>query len=139
MELRRNRYDPVSILAQLDGQVPSRDGDEWCLRFSCPGGDPDVHEFLAYLPPSPADFPRTITVLRDFLARISLLDNLVQDSCENECAKSHYAISNYKLHIAYITPGDDTVSVEYFGTIVNTQWTAIFRRAPSGEWRKDNF
>ena len=53
--------------------------------------------------------------------------------------KGPFDISNYMLHIAYLTPEDNQVSVEYFGTIVNTQWTAVFKRASSGEWEKSNF
>jgi hypothetical protein len=139
MKLRRNRYDPTLLLAQLDGQVPSRDADEWCLRFTCPHDQKDVDDFLVYLPKSQAEQPRAIALVREFVSQISKLDNLVQDSCEDEWARGTFEISTYKLHIAYMTPADDQVSVEYFGTIVNTQWTAVFKRAPSGEWEKANF
>lgn len=89
MTLRRNRYVPALLLAQLDGQIPSRDGDEWCLRFTCPDEQKDLDEFLAYLPQSQLEQPRAITVVRDFLSQISKLDNLVQDSCEEEWARAH--------------------------------------------------
>ena len=133
MRLARHRYDAASLLAQLDGQAPSRDGSEWCLRFAA---GPDVDGFLAYLPPVPADWHEAIAVVRAFLAHLPRLDDDVQYECERDHARGGYRIENVMLEVAYLTVEGDTVEVEYFGTAVNTQWTAVYRRGALGEWAR---
>jgi hypothetical protein len=142
MAFRRNRYDGVALLSQLDGQAPEPDGDLWRLRFECDEQFEDITEFYAYVPDEEPLRLAAIKLLREFLPRLGQLDNLVQASCEREWRASEFDASSYELHIAHLTPTveDETVSVEYYGTIVNTNWAAVFKRdGTNDEWSPVNF
>lgn len=130
--MKPKRYDPAALLAQLEGQIPLRDGRTWRLEFQCADAGHDVEDFSALLPDSQEEHPRALTVLRDFLANIDILDELTRTADE--------------LDIAFIDlQGDlrgenlgDGVRVTYWGTHCNTDWDAVFKRTRVGEWRLAN-
>ena len=138
MPFPRDRYHPATLLDQLAGGVPERDGAEWCLHFSCEDQRLGVSDFWAYLPEPQAGQQDAIAVLRDFLPQLGRLDNDVQTSCQREWQCSGLDATNFALHIAHLTPVGETMAVEYHGTVVNTSWTAHFKRSASGDWQMGN-
>lgn len=76
---------------------------------------------------------------REICAQIAQLDNLVQDYSESLYRENGHDVTNYDLYLVYIKLRDLNASLEYFGTIVNTQWAAEFRRNESGVWLPVNF
>ena len=76
---------------------------------------------------------------REICARISELDNLVQQSCENEWKQNGLPIENYDLDLAHIEVEQEIVRLEYYGAKVNTQWDAQFRKTEDGNWKTINF
>ena len=72
-------------------------------------------------------------------SRITELDNLVQDSNEIECERNGHKPEDYDLYLAYAKVEEKSVELEYFGTHVNTQWTAQFSVQADGHWKKANF
>ena len=138
MPFHKDRYDPAALLDQLAGGMPERDGTEWCLRFSCEDQRLGVSDFLAYLPEAQAGQQEAMAELRDFLPQLRRLDNDVQAACESDWRRSGLDATNFALHVAHLTPVGETMAVEYHGTVVNTSWTAHFRRGASGDWQMDN-
>ena len=78
------------------------------------------------------------STLAKALLDIDTLDNMVQASCESEYRSSEFHIRNYRLYIAFLSLTEEFVEVEYYGSEVNTQWTAIFR-FDGDEWKANNF
>jgi len=139
MSLKRNRYDSEDLLKQLSEQHPTRDRDEWCFVFRCYKHDPDLDDFYAYIPEEKTKHKAATELLISLLQSIERLDNLVQDSCEEEASKGRFSIENYMLHIGCVDLTGETVRFRYYGTRVNTEWYAEFKRDQSGIWQKTNF
>jgi hypothetical protein len=139
MSLKRNRYDPEDLLQQLSEQEPTRDGNEWCFIFRCDKRDPEIEGFYAYLPKEHTNHKAAKELLMSLLQSIERLDDLVQDSCEEEASKSSSSIENFMLHIGYMDLTGEKVRFRYYGTKVNTEWYAEFERNVSGIWQKANF
>ena len=139
MTLKRNRYNSEELLRQLSEQEPTRDGDEWCFVFKCYEDDSDLDGFVACIPEDRTKHKAARELLISLLQSIDRLDNSVQDSCEKEASKSPYSIENYMLHIGCIDLTGDRVRFRYYGTKVNTEWSAEFERDQNGNWQKTNF
>ena len=105
-----------------------------CNKF-----DPELDDFEAYLPESTQEHEPCRALLLDFFEHINELDNMVQDSCESEHKQSGMDISIYKLHIGYIDIKEKSITVCYYGTVVNTEWDVEFQKSDQGEWVKVNF
>lgn len=139
MLLKRNRYGLANLPGQLLNQAPQEDGNDWCFKFECYKHDSTLDDFEAYLSKTISDHEQNRIVLLSFLENIDRLDNLVQDSCENDHLQGGLDISNYKLHIGYLDVKENIVTVTYYGTIVNTEWKAEFKIDGLGTWTKVNF
>lgn len=134
----RNRYDVDEFTRGLDSSQVGRDGNEVCISFEI--SNHDNEEMTIYFPgctsePTAALLHRA----RDICSRICELDNLVQQSCEDEWRRNGLPIENYELYLAHIEVEPEIVRLEYYGTKVNTQWDAQFRQADDGNWAKVNF
>lgn len=134
----RNRYDASEFTRGFAASEVVREGNELCLSF------PTSHELSDEMTiwfRSCGDMPSAelLELARGMCADITLLDNMVQDSCESGCRRSGLGSENYELYLAYAEIEGDTVGLEYFGTRVNTQWNAKFQRSSAGKWFKVNF
>jgi len=77
---------------------------------------------------------RLIETARDVLMHLSQMDNAVQHSCAEECARSGYHSRNYESWLAYATlVSSDEVVLHYDGAVVNTEWDERFIRV-NREW-----
>jgi hypothetical protein len=133
--LPRDRYDPDDLLKQFAQQQPRqlKDGWEWDLEteHGCIGITlPDAHG---------TPDPEAGAFLVDVLHQIRTLDNLVQESCEQECIRTGLGSQNYELAIGWIwiqneNLTEQTLALTYYGTMVNTDWDAKFRRDAAGVW-----
>lgn len=134
----RNRYDASEFIRGFDSAPLGDDGGELCISF--PISNPENDEMLIYFPGCTDELPPDLLQLaRQTCMRITQLDNLVQDSCEDEWHRCGLDLDAYDLHLAYIQIEAELVSLEYYGTKVNTQWTAKFRPSTSESWTKANF
>ena len=131
----RDRYPPDDLLAQLARQQPVQVANGRELTFQA---EPD--EFLALLPDAGGSCSReAFQLLRDVLGQLREMDNLVQESCEKEFARSSLARKNFALHLGYIEFAGANAVLIYYGTRVNTSWSAEFARAANGTWQPLNF
>lgn len=140
---RRDRYDPDDLLRQLQEQfAPAQEGDA-CYRYEFENntGWEDVDYFEAYLPAGSEEHSRAREILASLLADIRRLDNLVQGSCEKEGVKNRQLLDAYELHLGHINlTGDlNRPRLQYFGSRVNTDWSAEFQQDENGVWQKVNF
>ena len=136
MTLRRNRYHPEGLLKQLSGQKPTLDANEWCFRFKCP--EEDIDDFEVCVPEGEAEQKEARKVLTSLLGVIDRLDNLAQDSFEDEAVKSRYGIENFVFYIGYIDLRSERVRFRYYGTNVNDERVAEFHQDQKGDWQKTN-
>lgn len=88
-----------------------------------------------YLPASQGNIDsRLLESARDVLVHLSEMDNAVQNSCAEECARSGYLSRNYEGRLAYATlVNSDEVVLSYYGAAVNTEWDERFIRV-NGVW-----
>jgi hypothetical protein len=133
----RNRYDPDEFLRGYNNSPVQFDGGTWCVSFTIT--HPDSDEMTIWFPGTVRPDECALRLGREICVKIAQLDNLVQDSCESEFQTYKHDVTNYDLYLAYIKITESTASLEYFGTIVNTQWTAVFKRNESGDWLPENF
>ena len=138
MTFSRNRYDAAEFTRGFDLSAVGRDGDEICISFAINSPENDVMRI--YFPEGTSD-PSSSQMLRarEICSRITELDNLVQQSCEDEWRQNGLPIENYELYLAHIHVESEIVRLEYYGTKVNTQWDAEFRKTIDGNWSKVNF
>jgi hypothetical protein len=134
--LERDRYDPSILLSQLAAQMPGKDGDEWCFTFKYDGQHTD--DFWAYLPDDTREHENARSRLAEFLAQIRQIDNLVQASFEAEYHATGVDLRDLKLHIGWLKVADQTITVRYWGTVVNTEWEVVFKRLETGQWVESN-
>lgn len=134
----RNRYEASEFTNGFAATDVVRDGDELCVSFQTSHQQTD--EMTIWFP-SCGDAPSAplIELARRMCSDITLLDNMVQDSCESEWRRNGGDPENYDLYIAYAEIEHDTVGIEYFGARVNSQWNAKFKRSSDGGWSKVNF
>ena len=102
--------------------------------FKCPGQD--IDRFEVYIPEGEAEQKEARKVLTSLLGVIDRLDNLVQDSCEEEAMVGRYGIENYMFYIGYIDLRSEPVRFRYYGTKVNDERFAEFQQDQTGEWQK---
>jgi hypothetical protein len=133
----RNRYSPAEFTLGYDNSQPTLDGDTWCI--SLPITHPDSNEIAIWFPGAERPSNRSLQFGREICGQIAQLDNLVQDYSEKLYKASGRDVTSYYLHLVYIELVELTASLEYFGTIVNTQWSAVFTRSESGVWMRKNF
>lgn len=131
----RNRYHSDLMLSLFESSDIKECSGDYYKAFEMHG-----EEFEIY-------FPHTEGVIdekyfqkaRRLLGHIKELDNLVQDSCEEEFIKSKIDVRNFLLYLAIIEVGKDEVALRYYGKRVNTEWNAIFTEESNGSWVKVNF
>jgi hypothetical protein len=133
----RDRYNAEEFLRGYDNSPLQMDGNTWCVSFQITR--PEADELAFWFPGTDKPDERKIRLGREICEKISQLDNLVQESFETEYLTYKHDVTNYDLYLAYIEITDSTASLEYFGTIVNTQWTSVFTRTVSGVWVRENF
>ena len=134
----RNRYDASEFIRGFDSAHVGRDGGEVCISF--PISHSDTDEMLIYFPGcTDQPPPDLIGLARQTCMRITQLDNLVLDSCEDEWHRCGLGLDDFDLHIAYIEIEAEVVRLECYGTKVNTQWTAEFTPSTGESWTKANF
>lgn len=134
----RNRYDNAEFIRGFDTSSVERDGNEICISFSISNSENE--EMTLYFPGCTAEPDSSLMArAREICARISELDNLVQQSCENEWKQNGLPIENYDLDLAHIEVEQEIVRLEYYGAKVNTQWDAQFRKTEDGNWKTINF
>ena len=142
MLLQRDRYDPSVLLAQLSGQVPSKDVTEWCFTFRCSDPENEVYDFWAYLPDDEGKHEKSRILLADFLTHLREFDNLAQATIESDYQRASrqpprgvtIRLQDYQLHIGWMRVVDPVVIVRYWGTHVNTEWETGYRRSDDGRW-----
>jgi len=125
----RDRYPLPEIIRELSEQKPIFEDDGWALEFEVYRHNESLDDFSVIWGDGTEATKELPPLLRQALVDLNLLDNLVQQSCEEENASSQYNMKNFMLHLAFITQLSATsVSLEYYGTAVNTQWNVIFER-----------
>lgn len=134
---RLNRYDVAQALADLNPSEARISDDKGVLSVPIGGNETETIEIYFPAPIGSVDLS-WIERARGVLLHLSEMDNLVQVSCAEECAKSGLHSDNYELYLAYIDLGLDTASLGYFGTKVNTSWDAKFANK-NGTWVNANF
>jgi hypothetical protein len=136
----RDRYDPDDLLKQFAQQQPRWLIETWEWELEA-----EIGEIVITLPdaggtPSPTAHGFLVEVLR----HLRELDNLVQTSCEAECARTLLNPANYELALGWVTLleenlSEQIVTLSYYGVSVNTCWDAKFQRDAAGAWRSMNF
>ena len=93
------------------------------------------HSIEFYLPAPQGNIDkRLIESAKDVLVHLGQMDNAVQNSCAEECARSGYHSRNYESWLAYATlVSSDDVVLHYDGAVVNTEWDERFSRV-NGVW-----
>lgn len=140
VRMPRDRYDPDDLLKQFAQQQPQRVGEMWEWEL-----ENDLCEIGITVPDANgAPDPEAKAFLVDVLRQVRTLDNLVQLSCEQECARTGLGSENYELAIGwvFIEPEnltEQTLALTYYGMCVNTDWDAKFKRDASGTWQPVNF
>ena len=132
----RNRYASSKVSEQLEGIVC--EGDNWALEIEVDSNSQEVGDFGVIWGDGRENTKAIPPILFKALLDIDTLDNMVQDSCECEYRSSKFHIRNYRIHIAFLSVTEDLVEVEYYGSEVNTQWTAKFR-FDGNVWKANNF
>lgn len=135
MLLRRDRYDPETLLLQLGGQQPQKDHGDWYLsvQFS-DATDRGIDDFCVYLPEDESEHERARSRLTSFLRQIRECDNAVQTMLESECTAGGHTLRDFKLHIGWMRVVDRVIVVRYWGTTVNTEREGVFRQTRDGAW-----
>ncbi len=134
----RNRYDSDEFTRGLESSSIERDGNDICVTFEI--SNPENEDMTIYFPGCTLELPSSLILrARDVCSHISELDNLVQQSCEEEWRQNGLASDDYELYLAHIDVEAEIVRLEYYGTKVNTQWEARFRQTEDGNWAKVNF
>ncbi len=131
LRVELDRIDGSAALPSLRPENVSVRGDEATaeLRLSA---DQDVE--LYFPAPGGAVGPAWLVVAGDVLAHLTAMDNEVQRSCAEACAREGHHPRDYEGRLAYITlVGPDAVVLCYFGTVVNTEWDEPFVRT-GGRW-----
>ncbi|MGX5203249.1 hypothetical protein [Aliikangiella sp. IMCC44632] len=131
----RNRYNPVELMSLFDSkEIETCDGD-FFKSFELDGSELEI-----YFPEENGVVQeKYLEKARHVIQDIRLLDNLVQDSCENEYLKSKLHVDNFMLYLAFIEIKIDEVTLRYYGEKVNTEWDAVFREKTHDIWEKVNF
>lgn len=136
----RNRYDASEFLRGFESACIGHDSNEvWISLAICDSGNNKM-EIEIYFP-SWADNPppELLQIARRTCSCITQLDNLVQDSCEDDWRHSGKDTASWELFLANIEIETDLVRLEYYGTKVNTQWCAEFVPSEHEAWAKVNF
>lgn len=134
----RNRYDAAEFVRGFDSAHVGRDGNEVCISFAV--SNPENDEMLVYFPGCASDPPPELLQLaRLTCSHITELDNAVQNSCEEEWRRHGRRSDDYELYLAHIIIEPKIVQLEYYGSKVNTQWTAKFIPVDGECWKKANF
>ena len=134
----RNRYDSTEFVRLFDASDVTDDCGETCVMLKAAHDLTD--EFAIYFP-STENKPSAdeLSVARKLCSHIGELDNLVQESCESEAKRNDGNPKDYALYLAFAEIDAQDVRLEYYGTFVNTQWSAMFRLCDAGNWIKTNF
>ena len=130
---QRDRYLPEEFIASLKRTAMEIIDDEYLATLAV--GEDKIYVSAKVNGQSTEDF---LAILRSVLIRVGLLDNLVQQSCEAEQARSGLDPSIYELYLANIYLDGPSLTFTYFGSQVNTQWDANFQLV-NGQWQKANF
>ncbi len=136
----RDRYDPGDLLKQFAQQQPQSLLGAWEWEL-----ETDLGEISITLPDAngtPAQEEQAF--LREVLGQIRALDNLVQQSCEEDCVRTGLGPENCDLAIGWVCIEnqnliEQTLALTYYGLRVNTEWDAKFKRDAAGIWRPVNF
>jgi len=134
--LARNRYIKA-IISRFPITSPRVVDGEWCVDLPAYEDNQELDDFQVMWGDGTEVSLNIPPLLLQAVSDLSVLDNLVQDSCESEFKGSNYALENYMLHIAYVTIAGDEVHVHYYGSKVNTEWTAKFS-LDSNKWNMLN-
>ena len=133
-----NRYDSAEFVRLFDVSEVTDDCGDTCVMLY-PRHDL-TDEFAIYFPACESEPSATmLSTARNLCSHIADLDNLVQESCESEAIRNEGTPKDYALYIAYAEIETRSASIEYYGTHVNTQWSAKFRLCDDGSWVKTNF
>lgn len=134
-EFPKNRYDPKQLLTLFDSSAM-----EECKGDFYKSLDVNGEELEVYFPSTNGTVAQQyIDKARRVLQNIKEMDNLVQDSCNNECKRTGIHKRDFELYLAYINIEEYEVALTYYGLRVNTEWNAIFRETGEGLWEKVNF
>lgn len=134
----RDRYDASEFIRGFDNASIDCYGSEVCICF--PIANSHTSEMTVYFPE--CEFAPSVVLMdraRKTCCDISKLDNLVQESCEFDWRQRGLLVREYALSLAYIEVRDDLIGLEYWGSVVNTQWKAEFALSADGQWSKINF
>ncbi|WP_395738157.1 hypothetical protein [Prosthecobacter sp.] len=138
--LPRDRYAPDDLLKQLSEQAARQVTGAWEWEL-----EHELCEIGITLPDAQgAPDPEARAFLVDVLRQVRTLDNLVQQSCEEECVRSGLGSAAYELALGWIWIQkenliDQTLALTYYGMRVNTDWDAKFKRDAAGTWQPVNF
>lgn len=131
LKIELNRIDGTVALPLLRPDNVLVDGD-WATIYLLLSTNHDIELYF----PAPGGTVGTewLELAGDVLNHLAGMDNDVQQSCAESCARYSHHSQNYEGELALITLiGPDTVELHYFGTKVNTEWDELFFRA-DGQW-----
>jgi hypothetical protein len=136
----RDRYDPGDLMKQFAQQKPRPVCGAWEWEL-----ETELGEIGITLPDAngaPAHDEQAFFV--EVLGQVRALDNLVQQSCEQECVRTGLGPENYELAIGWVCIEnksliEQTLALTYYGLRVNTSWDAKFKQDAAGIWQPVNF
>jgi|SRR5579884_2679569 len=131
VKIDRDRIDGRVAMSCLRLEVARIHGEQGLIELQLS----DNHEIEVYFPAPQGVFEEGwVEQAREVLSQLSDMDNTVQCSCAEECARSGLPSENYESLLACITMiNADTVALRYFGAVVNTVWDVRFVRG-NGRW-----
>lgn len=136
----RDRYDPGDLLKQFEQQQPRPISGAWEWELETELGEISITLPDAKGTPAQEEQAFLLEVLR----QIRTLDNLVQQSCEEDCVCTGLGPENCDLSIGWVCIEkqnliEQTLALSYYGLQVNTEWDAKFKRDAAGIWQPVNF
>ncbi len=140
IRFHRDRYDPDDLMEQFAQQKPRAVAGAWEWELEAELGEIGITLPDAHGAPSPEAQAFLVEVLR----QVCTLDNLVQQSCEQESGRTGLGPGNYELAIGWVCIEnanliEQTLALTYYGIRVNTSWDAKFKRDAAGAWQPVNF
>jgi hypothetical protein len=130
LNLRPTRYDARQALASFAADSALIEDGVALLELTLSTD----HEIDIELPaPNGPPSAEVIELARLALRNLAALDLIVQIGCAQECERTKLDSDNFESWLAGISITLDTITLHYWGDVVNTEWDEVFSLL-DGKW-----
>lgn len=130
LKIERHRYDRRSVIPHITARNIKFDGAQFYIH--APFAD-DADCVIYFETNSSRVDDTLLETARALMSKIGSIDNLVQESCAAECARTGLHPENCASILAYVTLSADKARLRYFGAVVNTEWDEL-AELRNGNW-----